>query len=245
MVPTRASRRDSEADALFGEFAAYVPEIVWMREVGSERILYVSPAWETVTGCPPPTSREEFLSVVHPEDAARVRLEADAAPRGGVDHRYRIVRCDGTHRWLHARTFAVRNRAGEIYRIGGIAQDVTEEMRKDVELRQFRAPVDASAVLVTLIDPARMRYGDMNDAACRALGYSREELLAMGPTDVFSAPGSDLAETYKRLLAGDQAAATVEGEYRRKDGSTFPVDSVRRVVPSATGEIIVAIARDI
>ncbi|HEY7238238.1 MAG TPA: EAL domain-containing protein [Burkholderiales bacterium] len=245
MAEPRASGRDTEADALFGEFAAYVPEIVWMREVGSERILYVSPAWETVTGCPPPANRKEFLAIVHPEDAARVRLEADAAPGGGVDHRYRILRCDGTARWLHARTFAVRNRAGEIYRIGGIAQDVTDEMRRDQELRQFRVAVDASAVLVTLIDPAKMRYVDLNDATCRALGYSREELLTMGPADVFSMPGSDLAQSYERLLIGDQAASSVEGIYRRKDGSTFPVEAVRRVVPSATGDIIVAIARDI
>jgi len=245
MANPRANRRDSEADALIGEFAANVPEIVWMREVGSERILYVSPAWESVTGCPPPTNRDEFLRIVHPEDVARVRLEADEAPHGGVDHRYRIVRCDGTHRWLHARTFAVRNRAGEIYRIGGIAQDVTEEMRKDLELRQFRAAVDASAVLVTLIDPARMRYVDINEAACQALGYSRDELLTMGPLDVFSMPGADLAQSYERLLFGDRTASSVEGIYRRKDGSTFPVEAVRRVVPSATCDIIVAIARDI
>ena len=245
MAHPQASRRDSEADALFGEFAAYVPEIVWMREVGSERILYVSPAWEAVTGCPPPANRDEFLSIVHAEDAQRVKREADAAPRGGVDHRFRIMRCDGTQRWLHARTFPVRNRAGEIYRIGGIAQDVTDEMSRDLELRQFRAAVDASAVLVTLIDPARMRYVDINDAACRALGYSREELLTMGPGDVFSAPGADLGQSYERLLGGDPAAASVEGIYRRKDGSTFPVEAVRRVVPSATGDIIVAIARDI
>ena len=245
MANSRASRRDSDSEALLGEFGAYVPEIVWMREVGSERILYVSPAWEAVTGCPAPANRDEFLGIVHPEDVARVRREADEAPRGGVDHRYRIVRCDGTQRWLHARTFPVRNRAGETYRIGGIAQDVTEEMRKDLELRQFRAAVDASAVLVTLIDPARMRYVDINDAACRALGYSREELLTMGPADVFSMPGSDLAQSYERLLFGDKAASSVEGVYRRKDGSTFPVEAVRRVVPSATGDIIVAIARDI
>jgi diguanylate cyclase (GGDEF)-like protein/PAS domain S-box-containing protein len=118
-------------------------------------------------------------------------------------------------------------------------------MRTDLELRQFRAAVDASAVLVTLIDPARMRYVDINDAACSALGYSREELLTMGPGDVFSAPGADLARSYERLLDGDPGAASVEGIYRRKDGSTFPVEAVRRVVPSATGDIIVAIARDI
>lgn len=194
MEKPRALQRDSESEALFGEFAANVPEILWMREVGSERILYVSPAWEAVTGHPRPQHRNEFLGIVHPEDAARVRQEADEAPQGGVDHRYRILRRDGTQRWLHARTFAVRNRGGEIYRIGGIAQDVTDEVRRDLELRQFRAAVDASAVLVMLIDPMRMRYVDINDAACRALGYSREELLAMGPADVFSMPGSDLAD---------------------------------------------------
>ena len=245
MANPRASRRDSEADALFGEFAANVPEIVWMREVGSERILYVSPAWEAVTGCPPPANRDEFLRVVHPEDVARVRREADAAPRGGVDHRYRIMRCDGTQRWLHARTFAVRNRAGEIYRIGGIAQDVTDEVRRDQELRQFRAAVDASAVLVTLIDPAKMRFVDTNDAACRALGYGRDELLSMSPGDVFSIPGTDLAQSYARLIGGDQSASSVEGLFRRKDGSSFPVESFRRVVASQTGDLIVAIARDI
>jgi len=100
MVNPHASRRDSEADALFGEFAAHVPEIVWMREVGSERILYVSPAWEAVTGCPPPANRDEFLAIVHPDDAARVRREANVAPGGGVDHRYRIVRCDGSQRTM-------------------------------------------------------------------------------------------------------------------------------------------------
>jgi diguanylate cyclase (GGDEF)-like protein/PAS domain S-box-containing protein len=245
MEKPRALQRDSESEALFGEFAANVPEILWMREVGSERILYVSPAWEAVTGHPRPQHRNEFLGIVHPEDAARVRQEADEAPQGGVDHRYRILRRDGTQRWLHARTFAVRNRGGEIYRIGGIAQDVTDEVRRDLELRQFRAAVDASAVLVMLIDPVRMRYVDINDAACRALGYSREELLAMGPADVFSMPGSDLAQGYERLLFGDPAASSVEGFYRRKDGSTFPVEGFRRVVASAAGEIIVAIARDI
>jgi len=122
MAKPRAPQRDSESESLFGEFAANVPEILWMREVGSERILYVSPAWEAVTGYPPPQDRDAFLRVVHTEDAARVRREADDAPQGGVDHRYRIVRRDGAQRWLHARTFAVRNRAGEIYRIGGIAR---------------------------------------------------------------------------------------------------------------------------
>jgi diguanylate cyclase (GGDEF)-like protein/PAS domain S-box-containing protein len=114
-----------------------------------------------------------------------------------------------------------------------------------VELRQFRAAVDASADLVTLIDPRRMRYIDANDATCKALGYDREELMAMNPSEVFSIAGVELGPGYDRLMVGDRAPSDVEGTYRRRDGSTFPVESFRRVVPAVDGDIIVAVARDI
>ena len=113
------------------------------------------------------------------------------------------------------------------------------------ELRKFRAAVDASADIVALIDPRKMRYMDVNDAACRALGYRRDELLAMSPAEIISVPGLELAQIYKKLMAGDATPSDVEGICRRKDGSTFPVESFRRAVPTADGDIIVAIVRDI
>src|SRR5260221_252581 len=113
------------------------------------------------------------------------------------------------------------------------------------ELQQFRAALDASADLVTLIDPRKMRYIDVNAAACKELGYRREELLAMSPAEVFSIAGLELGRGYERLMVGDRAPSDVEGSYRRRDGSSFAVESFRRVVPSPDGDIIVAIARDI
>src|SRR4029077_2979845 len=113
------------------------------------------------------------------------------------------------------------------------------------ELQQFRAALDASADLVTLIDPRKMRYIDVNAAACKELGFSREELLNMSPAEVFSIAGRELGGVYDRLFAGDADAANVEGTYRRRDGSTFPVESFRRAVATAEGDIVVAIARDI
>ena len=242
---TRAENKLRTSEGLLSEICGNVPEVFWLREVGSEQIRYVSPAWDEITGYPPPKNRSDFLRIVHPDDAERVAREALDSPSGGVDHQYRIVRSDGSVRWLHVRTFPIRNGSGEIYRIGGTGRDVTEEVSRNQELRQFRAAVDASADLVTLIDPRRVRYVDINDAMCRALGYSREELLAMSPGEVFSVPGSDLAKSYEGLMLGDPALSSVEGVYRRKDGSTFPVESFRRVVPSGEGDIIVAIARDI
>jgi diguanylate cyclase (GGDEF)-like protein/PAS domain S-box-containing protein len=112
-------------------------------------------------------------------------------------------------------------------------------------LRRFRAAMDVSADLVLLVDPVNLRYLDANDAACRALGYSHAEIVAMGPTDIFSASRAKLTATYEALIAGDLRDAAVEGVYRCRDGSRIHVESFRRAVPSAQGHVIVSVARDI
>jgi len=76
-----------------------------------------------------------------------------------------------------------------------------------------------------LIDPTSLLYVDVNDAACRALGYSREELLTMGPADIFSTSREELARLYERMITGELIAPTVKGHYRRKDGSQLPVEA--------------------
>jgi PAS domain S-box-containing protein len=119
--------------------------------------------------------------------------------------------------------------------------------RKQVEedLRRFRVAMDMSADLILLVDRASIRYIDVNDAACRALGYSREELLTMGPPDIFSKSREELAQLYDQMFASEQGAPIVTGVYRRKDGSQFPVEAFPRAVRSASGDVIVSIARDV
>jgi len=127
----------------------------------------------------------------------------------------------------------------------GIARDVTGIRRAEEQQLRFRAAMDASADLMLLIDRASMRYIDVNDAACRALGYSREELLSMGPQDIFSRSREELAGLYDRMFAGDLVAPIVEGVYRCKDGSQLPIEAYPRAVRSPAGDVIVSIARDI
>ena len=112
-------------------------------------------------------------------------------------------------------------------------------------LHRFRIAMDMSADLILLIDPGSMRYIDVNDRACRALGYSRDELLSMGPPDVFSKSREELLRLYDHMFAAEQSAPIVRGSYRCKDGSQLPVESFPRAVRCASGDIIVSIARDI
>jgi len=129
--------------------------------------------------------------------------------------------------------------------IGGQIGQFMQRKQQEEELRRFRAAMDVSADVILLVDPENLRYVDVNDAACRALGYSRQELLELGPHDIFSITRDELKDLYRRLIGGDDSVRVVEGWYCRKDGTRFPVESFRRAVPSGSGHVIVAVARDV
>ncbi len=67
------------------------------------------------------------------------------------------------------------------------------------------------------------RFFDVNQAACRSLGYSREEILDMTVFDVDPeiSPG-DWKEHWKEVE--QQGARVIESQHRAKDGSLFPVE---------------------
>ncbi|MCC7483854.1 MAG: EAL domain-containing protein [Burkholderiales bacterium] len=91
--------------------------------------LYLSPAAETMLGYPlREILRRPRLLVrtVHEEDRARVHAARKSAASGGYDETYRVVRPDGTIRWVRDHAFPVRDACGAVYRIAGIAEDITE-----------------------------------------------------------------------------------------------------------------------
>ena len=85
---------------------------------------------------------------------------------------------------------------------------------------------------------------EVNDTACRSLGYERDELMTMHVADIeMKFDLEDIRKNWRALVQGQ--AITMEGEHRRKDGETFPVE-VRLAGLRDGGEIkIVALARDV
>ena len=119
--------------------------------------------------------------------------------------------------------------------------------RKQAEeaLRRFRVAMDNSADMIVLIDRNTMRFVDVNNTACKLLGYTRDELLQMGPQDVLPASRAELERVYDEFIANPSQIHGMHSHYRRKDGSTFPFESTRHVLRSGDGHIIAAISRDI
>ncbi|MCX6020208.1 MAG: EAL domain-containing protein, partial [Chloroflexi bacterium] len=94
------------------------------------RVLYISPAVEAIWERPRQSFYDEpdvFDQALHPDDREQVRLAWKQRPdRDAFVIEHRIVRPDGTIRWIWARVFPLRNDRGERVSIAGIATDITE-----------------------------------------------------------------------------------------------------------------------
>ena len=152
---------------------------------------------------------------------------------------------DGVERWRSISGEPVFDAAGSFVGYRGVGRDVTERKRAEDELRRFRMAMDESADIIVLIDRETMRFVDVNRTACTLLGYSREELLAMGPHDVLPVSREQLEQAYDEFIANPAQATGMRSYYRCKDGSQLPFESTRRVLRSGSSWIIAAVNRDI
>lgn len=148
----RSARREAaaaaaqrESELRLQQLAENVREVFWLREVESGRILYVSPAYATIWG----RSRESlmadprsWLDGLHADD--RQRVSERVGPQQPTEDEYRVVRPDGSTRWIRSRTFPVHDDAGRITRIAGVTADITELKTAEARLKESLALLQAT-----------------------------------------------------------------------------------------------------
>jgi PAS domain S-box-containing protein len=125
----QAEEQLRESEELFRQFAENLQDVIWMVDSKVERPLYINPSYERVWGLPLESlnhKRHAFMEPVHPDDrdvvAGMLKEQREAKP---TTAEYRIIQPDGAIRWIRDRSFPVRNSEGEVYRIAGIAEDIT------------------------------------------------------------------------------------------------------------------------
>ena len=130
-----------ESEERFRQVVENIHEVFWMIDVERRQMLYVSPGYEAIWGRSSAhlfESADAWADAIHPEDRERV-LEATRTKEltGDYDETYRVVRPDGSVRWVRDRAFPVRRQGEPVKRVVGVAEDVTE--RKMLESQFLRA----------------------------------------------------------------------------------------------------------
>jgi diguanylate cyclase (GGDEF)-like protein/PAS domain S-box-containing protein len=124
--------------------------------------------------------------------------------------------------------------------------NVTERIKREEDLRRFRAAMDGSGEAIALVDRASMRYIDVNQTLCNMVGYTRSELLEMTPADLSNTPLANLEWAYDGIIGDSNSSERkIEGRYRHKNGSIIPIEVRRSTLHTDAGWIIVATSRDI
>ncbi len=247
-----------ESEMRFRRVAENIDEVISLAPIKGRGIEYVSPAYEAIWGRPcqelydDPTSWQD---AIHEDDRERV-LDAfeRGAASGSFDEEFRIVRDDGTIRWVRDRSFPIHDEKGNLYRMAGLTHDITERKLYEEELREreerLRSVIGMASDAVIVADE-QGRIVLWNQASEEIFGYEPEEALGQSLRMIMPARFQDAhqsgltragATTSKRKA---RPGGTMEVTGLRKDGTEFPIELSMTTWKTGKGTFFTGIVRDI
>jgi len=135
---------------------------------------------------------------------------------------------------------------GNQHRVSAV-RDITERKLAEAALREseerFRAVMEQAADAFIIHD-LKGKIVDVNQSTCRGLGYIREELLNFYVEDIeVNFASEEIYKQWQELIPG--VPITIQGNHRRKDGTSFPVEIRLGLLKAGNGNLILALCRDI
>lgn len=229
----RSVQNQRESEERFRQLAENIHAVLWMTDPRKKEMVYVSPRFEAIWGRTCESlyaSPGTWLESIHPEDRERVEHASRTNLFSGeYDEVYRVLRLDGSVRWIQDRAFPVRNDSGEVYRVAGIAEDITK--RKEVEHALEESQARNNAVLQSALDAMvsfdrEGRIVEFNAAAERIFDCPRSQ--AIGQEMIHLIIPSAQRDWFQRGLAeffaggeGPVQDSRIEMVARRVDSSEF------------------------
>jgi len=193
-----------ESEERFRQVVENIEEVFWITDARDGHVLYVSARASAIWGRDAETfltTRNVWADSLHPEDRARVLAAARKLQGGGYDEVYRIVRPDGTIRWIHDRAFPILDAHGKVHRTVGVAEDVTERIRTD----ERRARNQKLEALGTLAGGIAHDFNNILTAITGNAKIALDDLPPAHPAAVslheISKAGRRANELVKRILA--------------------------------------------
>ncbi|MDB5390582.1 MAG: Blue-light-activated protein [Planctomycetaceae bacterium] len=217
------------SEARFRELTAHIGQVLWMLDARENKVLYVSPGYETMWGRSCQTlidNPQSYMEGIHPLDLEMMlSVNQVMFQTGYIDAECRILRPDGTLRWVWIRGYPVLE-GDQVARVVGVIEDITEKRRlaseRDALLSRLQLHIARMPLAYVLFD-AELRLVDWNSTAERIFGYTKDEMLGAVPPYEKLIPLSfrDEAETiFRRIRSGDMEAHSVN-ENLTKSGRTI------------------------
>ena len=243
----RAEEALRASEERFRQFAENSADVLWMLDVEKGLVEYLSPAFNEVWG----ETRDRFLKErnaweksLHPDDRDRAAQRMARLHKGEtIVSEYRIIRSDDQQvRWIRDTGFAVRDQSGQVRRLAGVAQDVTEEKIRREALAEseerFRLLVDgAPDYAMFMLDPANQIIY-WSAGAERVFGWSADEALGRNGELIFTPEDRAVGQEQKELQTALRKGVAPDRRWHlRKDGSRVWIDGIMRRLDDEEGNL--------
>jgi two-component system, cell cycle sensor histidine kinase and response regulator CckA len=185
-------------------------EAIWLFDWHRQKVIYVNSAYEAIWGRSAEVlynRYEEWSESIHPDDLtfAKESFARLAATGSGNKREYRIVRPDGSVRWVSDRGYVIRDRKGRIVRLAGIAKDITDRKQAEEALRRYEKIVATSKDLMALIDNDGI-FQAVSDSYLKAHCKTSIEIIGSSMQDLVGRERfkTDIKPRFDRCLAGEE-----------------------------------------
>jgi len=244
----RAEETLRESEEKFRQLASNITDVFWITSPDLQKIHYVSPAYEQIWGRSAQnsyTNPHEWAEAILPEERERVFATfLRLAQERSVSTEFRIARPDGTVRWIFSRGFQVRDVAGNVIRLAGVASDITDRKQNEEALRESEEKFRQLASNIT--DVFWMTSPDLKVIHYISPGY--ELIWGRSAESLYANPHQwvecILPEERERVfgifgtLMQDEPSVSVEYRIARPDGTIRWVHDRGFQVRDAAGKLV-------
>jgi PAS domain S-box-containing protein len=225
-----------------------IKEVFWISASDGTKMHYVSPAYQEIFGLTAESLYREplsFLEAIHTDDRQKMVDLVTKADKGDFEVDYRILRPDAEVRWLRTRGFPIRNDSGEVYRLAGVTEDVTDRKRAEDELRKSEARTRALLRAMPDLMFRMSRSGVFVDyyAPPTSVSLYRPPSVFLG-AQVRKVLGADLGERFEKSIDEALSTGVVQTLEYRLPADGCSGDFEARFAPSSDGEVLVVV-RDV
>ncbi|MBF0564607.1 MAG: PAS domain S-box protein [Nitrospirae bacterium] len=246
-----------QSEERFRMIAENITEVFWMADVAISKVFYVSPGYERIWGRPMSSVYENprsFIDSIHEDDRQRALTTFEIEKIGQpFDHEYRIIRPDGTIRWIWERGFPVADKTGRVTRYAGVSTDITEKKRMNDELKEseqrFKALFDGVPDAIFLADPETGYIIDANLSASKLLDRPVSEIRGMHHTELHPKETEQYSKEAFREHADESRQKSqihpIENYVVRSDGRHIPVEVNAQIIYIKGKRILQGVFRDI
>lgn len=221
-------------------------QALWIADRHLREIFYVSPKYEQLCdrGARGFYDRPDgFVEAIHPEDRDRAMAALERLPDGECEAQYRLVRPDGSIRWVQVRMGTLGDRAVGEKPVVGLVEDITATKQREIECEQANARFQIAAKAVNCVIyewDLETNQVQRSESLYELLGYRPEEVEATKAWWRSRIHPEDLSSTYEQVqnaLANDRHF-DIEYRLRHKNEGYLYVSDRGAIARNAEGKAV-------